>query len=79
MMGQPGAHATSIAGRSDRVVGSLKRRGRAGRHSLARPPLLFLDIQMDPLNGIEHGACSGAGALAVRPFVTAYDLRARSL
>jgi two-component system LytT family response regulator len=39
----------------------------------ARPDLLFLDIQMDPLNGIELARALDADELPALVFVTAYD------
>jgi DNA-binding LytR/AlgR family response regulator len=39
----------------------------------ARPHLLFLDIQMDPLNGIDLARALGPAHLPSLVFVTAYD------
>ena len=55
------------------VVGEFSDGGRARRHPLAKPQLLFLDIQMDPLNGIDWRALWSRKRLPSLVFVTAYD------
>jgi two-component system LytT family response regulator len=52
---------------------SATARRRSRPSAAAAPQLLFLDIQMDPLNGIDSGARALALALPSLVFVTAYD------